>query len=347
MSDSGDERDARGCGPDDQKDRFEDLEASGAQQRFEVDAEHAGLRLDVLLSELAEVPRAQARRWIQNANALLNGSVVRPSRKVVAGDVVVAQPPEIEPTQLVAEPIPLDVLYCDTDLIVVDKAAGMVVHPAPGHATGTLVNALLHHCEDLAGVGGVMRPGIVHRLDRGTSGVMVVAKNDTAHRNLAEQFHDHTIDRVYWAFVRALPGAAQGEVDAAIGRHRRDRKRMSIRTHSGRSARTHWRVLARYPDSGISQLEIRPQTGRTHQIRVHLSSQGMPIAGDVVYGRQRGNSSGRGFRFELDRPALHAARLAFSHPTTGERLGFEAPLPEDLAVLESDLGAFGAGREES
>jgi 23S rRNA pseudouridine1911/1915/1917 synthase len=310
--------------------------------RFEIDAEHAGQRLDICFSEWADVPRSQVRRWILEGKVLLNGNVVRPSRKVSTGDIAVGELPEPEPTQLQAEDIPLEILYADKDLIVVNKAAGMVVHPAPGHTHGTLVNALLYHCDDLAGVGGVLRPGIVHRLDRGTSGVMVVAKNDDAHRHLSEQFHDHTIERMYLAFVRALPTAASGKVDAPIGRHPKDRKRMSVRTQSGRSSCTNWRVLMRYPRAGLSQLEIRPETGRTHQIRVHLSSAGLPIAGDTVYGRSRERPRSRGFRIELERPALHAARLAFSHPRTGERLDFSAPLADDLAAFEQALAAFGS-----
>jgi len=220
---------------------------------------------------------------------------------------------------------------------VVDKAAGMVVHPAPGHASGTLVNALLHHCDDLAGVGGALRPGIVHRLDRGTTGVMVAAKNDPAHRGLAEQFHDHTIERVYRAFVRALPRSDAGEVEAPIGRDPRDRKRMSVRVESGRRALTRWRVEVRYRASQVSLLEIRPETGRTHQIRVHLSTRGMPIVGDSVYGKE--GTKGRKVRLASlpDHPALHAAVLGFDHPRTGERLVFEAPLPQDLAALRREL----------
>jgi len=248
--------------------------------RFEVGGEDAGKRLDVALSGVAGIPRSQVRRWIESGAVLLNDEAPRASRKLSEGDVVIATPPRPVPIEAQPEPIPLEILYSDEDLIVIDKAAGMVVHPAPGHASGTLVNALLHHCDDLAGVGGAIRPGIVHRLDRGTSGVMVAAKNDAAHHALSAQFHEHTIGRIYWAFVRSLPGADRGVIDKPIGRHPRDRKRMSVRTDSGREARTHWSVLRRYPESKTSWLEIRPDTGRTHQIRVHLSSQGMPIAGD-------------------------------------------------------------------
>ncbi len=325
----------------------DDSEATEQSLRFEVGEEEAGQRIDVFLSERADVPRAQVRRWVEQGRALLNEAVVRPSRKVVPGDVVVADPPKAVPIEVEPEAIALSVLHEDEDLIVIDKPAGMVVHPAPGHHRGTLVNALLHHCDDLAGVGGVLRPGIVHRLDRGTSGVMVAAKNDLAHRHLAEQFHDHTIGRVYFAFVRALPTASEGEVDAPVGRHPRDRKRMSTRTREGRAARTKWRVMVRYPDAGVTQLEIKPETGRTHQIRVHLSSQGMPIAGDPVYGRARGAASPGGFRIDLDRPALHAASLAFTHPRSGERFEFTAPFPEDLERFLRELEALDRGGQKA
>jgi 23S rRNA pseudouridine1911/1915/1917 synthase len=308
----------------------EDPEAPDHALRFEIDPENSGARLDVLLSELAEVPRSQVQRWIEGGFVLVNDQPARASRKSGPGDVILATPPEIVDMAARPEDLPISILYQDADVVVVDKAAGMVVHPAPGHASGTLVNALLFHCDDLAGIGGVLRPGIVHRLDRGTSGVMVAAKNDVAHAALAQQFHEHTIERVYWAFVRALPGADSGSVDRAIGRHRRDRKRMTIRSDSGREARTHWRVAARYPASGISRLEVRLETGRTHQIRVHLSSQGMPIAGDPVYGRPRQERKFRALPAPVDRPALHAAVLGFVHPTSGETKRFEAPLPEDL-----------------
>jgi 23S rRNA pseudouridine1911/1915/1917 synthase len=250
---------------------------------------------------------------------------------VQLGDALSAEPPEALPSPLSPEPIALDVLFEDADLLVLDKPAGLVVHPAPGHASGTLVNALLHHCADLAGVGGILRPGIVHRLDQGTSGVLVVAKHDAAHRALAAQFRDHTIERVYRALVRGVPGAGAGRVDRPIGRHPRDRKRMSVHAPVAREAHTAWRVVARYPASGRSLLEVRPETGRTHQIRVHLASAGLPLVGDPVYGRGR---AGPG---DPARPALHAAVLGFRHPRSGERLRFEAPLPDDLARLVDAL----------
>jgi len=255
---------------------------------------------------------------------LLNGRTSRPSARVHGGDALRLDVPEPAPAGVAPEPIPLVVLHEDEDLLVLDKPAGLVVHPAPGHARGTLVNALLHHCHDLSGVGGVQRPGIVHRLDRGTSGAMVVAKHDAAHRDLAAQFQEHTIAREYRALVRGAPGAAEGRIERRIGRHPRDRKRMSVRTARGREARTTWRVLERFSRSERSWLAVRPETGRTHQIRVHLASVGLPLVGDTVYGRASRGELG------LARPALHAALLGFRHPRTGEDLRFEAPLPADL-----------------
>jgi 23S rRNA pseudouridine1911/1915/1917 synthase len=305
---------------------------------FQLEEENAGGRLDVTLSALAEVPRAQVRRWIEAERVLVNGRASRPSHKVAAGDRIEATVPEPTVADARPEALPIDVVYSDPDLVVVNKAAGMVVHPAPGHPSGTLVNALLHHCGDLAGIGGVLRPGIVHRLDRGTSGILVVAKTDVAHGALAAQFHDHRIERVYLAFVRALPGSESGTVDRPIGRHPQDRKRMSVRTRSGRAACTKWRVEGRYPASGISRLSIRPETGRTHQIRVHLASVGLPIVGDPVYGGgSRRPARRNAAEAALTRPALHAASLGFEHPRSGEWMRFEAPLPADLARLEAAL----------
>jgi len=301
-------------------------------------APRSASRVDSLLAELAEVPRAQVRRWIEADRVTLDGVTCRPSQSVTAGQEIVAAPPEPTSTEVLPEAIDLVVVFEDADLIVVDKPAGMVVHPAPGNRTGTLVNALLHHCRDLAGVGGVLRPGIVHRLDKGTSGILVVAKTDLAHAALARQFHDHTIERRYRAFVRAIPNVTSGRIDKAIGRHPRDRKRMSVRSISGREAHTVWELLRRYPRSGVSDLAVYPETGRTHQIRVHLASSGLPILGDPVYGKPR--RDGRGFA--LSRPALHAEKLGFEHPISGERMRFEADLPTDLADLLVALEADSA-----
>ena len=307
----------------------------GEVRRWIVGEGEADERLDRALAALAGVPRAQAQRWIEAGAVRCNEAPGRASQRVAPGDVVAAEPPEVVALSLEPEAIPLAVLFEDSTLVVLDKPAGLVVHPAPGHPRGTLVHALLHHCRDLAGVGGALRPGIVHRLDAGTSGVMVVAKNDAAHQALSLQFRDHSIERVYHAFVRGVPRADEGRVERAIGRHPRERKRMSVATREGREARTAWRVLARFPTHGAARLEVRPETGRTHQIRVHLASQGLPILGDPVYGRAR---AGLPAGVVLERPALHAFRLGFTHPETGARLAFEAPLPADLAALATALG---------
>ncbi len=294
-------------------------------------------RLDQALAAAAGVTRSQARRWIDARRVRLNGADCRASQKLHAGDRIDADPPEAIPAPQGAEPLELAVIHEDADLIVVDKPAGMVVHPAPGHSSGTLVNALLYHCRTLAGVGGVLRPGIVHRLDRGTSGVMVAAKSDVAHQALAEQFRDHSIERLYLAFARGLPKQDTGRVDWPIGRHPRDGKRMSVHTRHGREAHSAWLVRERFPAAGVSLLEVRPETGRTHQIRVHLAASGLPLLGDPVYGRASGGPL-------LARPALHAARLDFTHPRSGARLRFESPLAPDLGALLVSLREGSARR---
>lgn len=299
---------------------------------FVVEEDSAGMRIDAALAEFSGVSRAQIRRWIDAGGVRVADSVVRPSRRLAIGEIIEAQPTQPVEMDLSPEAIALAVLYEDADLIVIDKPAGLVVHPAPGHPSGTLVNALLHHCGDLAGIGGVLRPGIVHRLDRGTSGVLVAAKNDEAHQGLAVQFAEHSIERIYRAFVRGQPRAESGRIDRAIGRHPRDRKRMSVESKSGRPSITGWRILRRYRKAGICELEIRPETGRTHQIRVHLAAAGLPVVGDVVYGRARGPEA------ILGRPALHAACLGFEHPIRGERLRFEVGLPEDIRELVAGFG---------
>jgi 23S rRNA pseudouridine1911/1915/1917 synthase len=300
--------------------------------KFIVGEGQEGQRVDLALAALSGASRSQVRRWIDAGRVRIRGRVCRASGRVASGDEIEATPPESGVSPLTPEAIPLVILYEDADVVVIDKPAGLVVHPAPGHPSGTLVNALLHHCSDLAGIGGVLRPGIVHRLDRGTSGVLVVAKNDDAHVALAQQFHDHSVDREYAVLVRGVPTRDEGRIDRAIGRHPRDRKRMTVHSRRGRPARTAWRVSSRFRSSGRSLLTVYPETGRTHQIRVHLASAGLPIVGDSVYGRER--RVGRG---ELARPALHARLLGFDHPRSGERLRFEAPLAADLARLLAEL----------
>jgi 23S rRNA pseudouridine1911/1915/1917 synthase len=308
------------------------------RQRWIVFEDDAGERLDLVVAGLADVTRSQVRRWIDASRVLINGAPGRGSQRVREGDVIEATPPEPLASPLTPEDIPLRVLHEDADVVVIDKPAGLVVHPAPGHPGGTLVNALLHHCGDLAGVGGVLRPGIVHRLDRGTSGVMVVAKRDAAHHALAEQFHAHTIEREYRALVRGLPAADSGRVDRAIGRHRRDRKRMSVHGTGSREAHTAWCALRRFRTAERTWLSVLPETGRTHQIRVHLASAGLPIVGDPVYGRGSKTPRPRDeAERSLTRPALHAVKLGFLHPTTRERLVFEAELAGDIAELLAAL----------
>jgi 23S rRNA pseudouridine1911/1915/1917 synthase len=233
--------------------------------------------------------------------------------------------PEATPSSLEPEAIPLVIAYEDADLIVLDKPPGLVVHPAPGHERGTLVHALLHHCESLSGVGGVARPGIVHRLDKGTSGLLVVAKSDAAHRGLSDQFRAHSVEREYLALVRGAPRVASGRIDAPISRSASDGKRFTTRgSRRSRAAVTYWTLGERLVEHSL--LRIRPQTGRTHQIRVHLASIGLPIAGDPLYGGGRRAARSIG----LERQALHAGTLGFEHPVRGGKLRFEAPLPPDL-----------------
>jgi 23S rRNA pseudouridine1911/1915/1917 synthase len=292
-----------------------------------------GRRLDTALAALVGQSRSQVRRWIDDGRVRWNDRAAAASQVVAEGDWIDAEAPEPVPALARPEAIPLRILYEDAAIVVVDKSADMVVHPAPGHAGGTLVNALLYHCGDLAAVGGVLRPGIVHRLDRGTSGVIVVAKSDEAHRSLAAQFHAHSVERVYEALVRGSPSSEGGRIDAPIARHPRDRKRMAIARAGGREAATNWRVARRFPRSARSLLEVRPETGRTHQIRVHLASAGLPIAGDPVYGRRGRDRAEPG----LDRPALHARVLGLTHPKSGERLRFEAEMPADMQVRIEQL----------
>jgi 23S rRNA pseudouridine1911/1915/1917 synthase len=279
----------------------------------------------------------------------MTGRPVRASLRLHGGEEVQLTVPAPVAAAPCAEDLALHVVHEDEDLLVIDKPAGLVVHPGAGAASGTLVNALLHHVRDLSGVGGVLRPGIVHRLDKGTSGLLVVAKNDSAHRALVEQFSSRSVEKQYLALVLGVPRACLGTVEAPIGRDPKDRKKMSVRSRRGREARSSWRLVESF--DGAALLEVHIATGRTHQIRVHLSSLGYPVAGDATYGGTRPpgsrSSAAREALRALDRPALHAARLAFAHPRSGERMIFESPLPEDIAALVSSLRAASGGHPPS
>ncbi len=301
-----------------------------------------GARVDVALAlRLPDVSRAQAKRWIEEGRVTVDGRPVRASRICREGERVEVVIPPPAPAIPLPEAIPLDVLYEDPSIVVVNKRAGMVVHPAPGHASGTLVNALLAHSRDLSGIGGVMRPGIVHRLDSGTSGVMVVAKNDRAHRSLQSQFQKRSVSKVYLALAHGST-AERFTIDRPIGRDVLHRTKISSRTRSPREAMSEVRRLEKLP--GCSLLEIRIHTGRTHQIRVHLSEEGHPVVGDRFYG-----APAKAIRLLRDfaRPALHALRLAFQHPESGETVSFEAPLPEDFVSLLDQLRALRDGKKSA
>ncbi len=296
-----------------------------------------GRRLDQFLSAAnLNLSRSQAKNLIEKHLILLNQKPAKRSVRVKAGDTVSGSLPEPEPLPLQAEPIPLTILYEDSSLIVVDKPPGMVVHPAYGNPSGTLVNALLYHCKDLAGINGVLRPGIVHRLDKDTSGVMVVAKGDGAFHDLTKQFKNRTVKKVYSAIVYGRMSGDEGLIDSAVGRHPTQRKRMSTRTKRGREAITRWKKLDEF--DGATFLEIFPQTGRTHQIRVHLSSVGHPVLGDPLYGRKARPGAIRDPELKecakrMNRQALHARQLEFTHPRTGERVRFVSPIPQDMKEL--------------
>jgi 23S rRNA pseudouridine1911/1915/1917 synthase len=312
---------------------------AGKSFSIRVSENYQGRRLDQFLSEAnLNLSRSRAKNLIEKHLIFLNQKPTKPSARVRPGDTVSGFLPEPEPLSLQAEPLPLTILYEDPSFIVVDKPPRMVVHPAYGNPSGTLVNALLFHCKDLAGINGILRPGIVHRLDKDTSGAIVVAKDDEAFHQLIKQFKNRSVEKVYFAIVYGTFRQKEGLIDSAIGRHPNERKRMSIRTKKGRSAITHWKKVEEF--NGCTLLEIFPQTGRTHQIRVHLSSIGHPILGDPLYGR-KGRPGAlhdpvlKDCVKRMNRQALHAHRLEFNHPRTGERVSFVSPIPQDMKeVLE-------------
>lgn len=286
--------------------------------------EHAGVRLDAFLSADGALTRSQAARLIAEGRVRVNGKPAAKSARLSGGETVTVDVPQLRETALPAQDIPLDVVYEDDDVIVVNKPSGLVVHPAPGHPDGTLVNALLYHCGDsLSGVGGALRPGIVHRIDRDTSGLIIAAKNDYAHQFLSAQLADHTLARTYECIVVGNLREDSGTVDAPIARDSRDRKRMAV-VPGGRRAVTHWEVIARYP--GYTHVRCRLETGRTHQIRVHMAYLGHPILGDTVYGAKKAVPG-------LTGQCLHAVGLQFIHPRTKELVSLTCPLPEEFTAM--------------
>ncbi len=297
---------------------------------IQITAQESGERIDALLARQESIrSRSAAARLLQDGLVTLRGAAVRKNYKTAAGDVFAVTLPDAAPARAEAQDIPLDVVYEDGDVIVVNKPRGMVVHPAPGHPDGTLVNALLAHCGDtLSGVGGELRPGIVHRIDKDTSGLIIAAKNDRAHEALSAQLKDRSLSRIYDAVCHGGFHQDEGTVDAPIGRDPRNRQRMAVTEKNSRPAVTHWQVLARY--GRYTYIRCRLETGRTHQIRVHMAHTGHPLLGDTVYGGRRDKG--------MDTQCLHARGLKFIHPATGERMEFWTELPDWFRQVLSRLG---------
>ncbi|UKS30256.1 RluA family pseudouridine synthase [Paenibacillus sp. HWE-109] len=290
-----------------------------------VEKEYAKERIDKFITEAweEEVSRTLIQQWVKDGHVKVNGKAIKPNYKLSEQDVISLQVPEPQGVELGAEDIPLNVVYEDADLIVINKQRGLVVHPAPGHYSGTLVNALMYHCKDLSGINGELRPGIVHRIDKDTSGLIMSAKNDKAHASLAEQLKAHTVNRKYIALVHGHLQHDQGTIDAPIGRDSHDRKMYTVTEKNSKTAVTHFVVLERFGD--FTLVELKLETGRTHQIRVHMKFIGHPLVGDPMYGKSKG--------MLMNGQALHAAVLGFKHPRSGEWLQFEAPIPADMDEL--------------
>ena len=299
---------------------------------YEIDVleSQAGIRIDKFLSdELPEVSRSYIQKLIKEEQITVNDKIVKANYKLSPEDLVVVNQPELKEPDILAEDIPLDILYEDSDLLIVNKPKGLVVHPSAGHYTGTLVNALMHYCkEDLSGINGVMRPGIVHRIDMDTTGSLLVCKNDFTHQNLAEQLKEHSIKRVYHAIVHGVLKEDEGTVDAPIGRHPIDRKKMSINHKNGKDAVTHYKVIQRFKNFTYIQCEL--ETGRTHQIRVHMASLKHPLLGDAVYGPAK-------CPYKLQGQTLHAKIIGIIHPRTNEYLEADAPLPKYFTDILNKL----------
>ncbi|MFZ5572633.1 MAG: RluA family pseudouridine synthase [Thermodesulfobacteriota bacterium] len=322
--------------------------------RFQVTAADVDKRLDILLaSSLSDCSRNRAADLIRQGSVLVSGTVRKPGYAVKIGDVVQCEIPPPEPSALHPEAIDFQVLFEDPAFAVVDKPAGLVVHPAPGHENGTMVHGLLHRFPDMEGIGGEMRPGIVHRLDKDTSGVLVVAKNQAAHQQLSVQFKNRSVDKQYIGIVYGVFDRLEGMIDLPIGRHPADRKKMSVLTHRPRNAETRWRVRESYGD--ISLLDLKILTGRTHQIRVHCAAIQHPLVGDPVYGPRKGrllikNPLMAALIAPIQRQMLHAFRVELDHPVNGKRLCFEAPIPRDMGSLIQalrDMAGSSGGRFQS
>ncbi|MFC4617276.1 RluA family pseudouridine synthase [Camelliibacillus cellulosilyticus] len=291
-------------------------------------AEEAGERIDKFLHRYLEsISRTRIQELIKKGEVFVNGKQTKANYKLEAGDRVTAHIFEPEPLDVKPEMIPLDIVYEDRDVIVVNKPRGVVVHPAPGHESGTLVNALLAHCRDLSGINGKLRPGIVHRIDKDTSGLLVCAKNDRAHQALADQLKEKTTHRVYQAIVHGVLEHAKGTIDAPIGRDEHDRKKMAVTRKHAKNAVTHFTVIERF--ASYTYVSCKLETGRTHQIRVHMAYIAHPVAGDPLYGPRK--------TLDINGQALHAAELGFIHPTSGAMMRFEAPLPDDMRHLLDEL----------
>lgn len=297
---------------------------------FTADIEHEDQRIDRYLTEmLPEQSRSFFQKLIRDGFVIVNHIIVKVNYRLKTGDVIEIDTPDAVPTEIVPENIPLDILYEDDDLLIVNKPKGMVVHPAVGHSTGTLVNAIMYHCQgNLSGINGEIRPGIVHRIDKDTTGSLIICKNDEAHRNIAEQIKEHSVTRRYVGVVAGTFSEESGTVEGAIGRHPNDRKRMTINEKNGKPAVTHYRVLQTL--KGASFIEFELETGRTHQIRVHMASISHPLLGDTVYGNSKNP-------YKLQGQALHARTIGFIHPTTGEYIEVSAPIPEYMTELVRKL----------
>ncbi len=298
---------------------------------FVVYSKDAKKRLDLFVSEVGEISRSQAKHLIEDGCVSVDGRIVKkPSYKVKEGETVAFEIPQPEPLEAKPEEIPLDVVYEDSDVIVVNKPPGLVVHPAPGHPSGTLVNALLYHCKDLQGIGGTIRPGIVHRLDKDTAGLIVVAKNDMAQQSLIEQFKKRSIGRFYRALVQGIPKSKKGRIEVPIGRDRFDRKKFSPNTTSPKEAITNYEVIEEFPSKGIAEIRCKLETGRTHQIRVHMSYLGYPLLGDRTYGYKPSKVGDEKLRELIQNMGMHALcayYLSFKHPRTGELMEFRVEPP--------------------